>query len=58
MDVKLIDKMIIKYLEKPVDYLSNIHPPTYPDGYDVEIFPFKILKKLKSMHKKIMRKNM
>ena len=52
MDVKLIDKMIIKYLEKPVDYLSNIHPPTYPDGYDVEIFPFKILKKVKKYAQK------
>jgi spore coat polysaccharide biosynthesis protein SpsF len=52
MDVNLIDKMLSNYLEKPVDYLSNIHPPTYPDGFDVEIFPFKILKKIMRFSKK------
>jgi glutamate-1-semialdehyde 2,1-aminomutase len=26
-----------------VDYFSNINPPTYPDGLDVEVFTFKAL---------------
>jgi spore coat polysaccharide biosynthesis protein SpsF len=25
------------------DYVSNLHPATYPDGHDVEIMPFEIL---------------
>ena len=27
-----------------VQYLSNVTPPTYPDGMDVEIFSFETLK--------------
>ena len=52
MDVNLIDKMLINYLKNPVDYLSNIHPPTYPDGFDVEIFPLEILNKIRKLVKK------
>ena len=26
------------YLEADVDYVSNIDPPTFPDGLDVEVF--------------------
>ena len=26
-----------------VDYVSNIHPPTYPDGLDTEVFTFEAL---------------
>jgi spore coat polysaccharide biosynthesis protein SpsF len=25
------------------DYVSNLHPPTYPDGNDVEVIPFAVL---------------
>lgn len=52
MDFNLIDKMITAYINRPVDYLSNIHPPTYPDGFDIEIFSFKTLKKIKRFAKK------
>lgn len=46
MDYRLIDKMIEIYSKfKDVDYLSNVHPPTFPDGFDIEIFNFDILKK-------------
>ena len=45
VDPSLIDKMLLRFLKKPeVDYLSNILPPTYPDGFDVEIFSFKALR--------------
>ena len=41
----LIDNFIKKFeYEKSLHYLSNINPPTFPNGFDVEIFTFKILK--------------
>ena len=44
IDHSIVDSMIECYYENKVDYLSNIDPPTYPDGLDVEIFSFKALK--------------
>ena len=38
VDPKLVDKVIELYLESNVDYASNIDPPTFPDGLDVEVF--------------------
>ena len=40
MDFRIIDAMIKKFLNNDCDYLSNIHPPSYPDGFDVKIFTF------------------
>tara|TARA_E500000178_G_scaffold356709_1_gene437701 strand:- start:1092 stop:3119 length:2028 start_codon:yes stop_codon:yes gene_type:complete len=55
-DPKIIDKFIEIFKNKNVDYLSNGNPPSYPDGFDVEIFKFKALKesflKSKSLHQK------
>jgi glutamate-1-semialdehyde 2,1-aminomutase len=42
---KLIDEMVINYSQKKTDYLSNVNPPTYPDGMDIEIFNYKVLQK-------------
>ena len=33
------------FLETNIDYVSNIDPPTYPDGMDVEVFKFSALEK-------------
>lgn len=30
--------VVNRYLEGGVDYVSNIDPPTFPDGYDTEVF--------------------
>ena len=38
VDPKLVDKVIELYLNSDVDYVSNIDPPTFPDGLDVEVF--------------------
>lgn len=48
IDSKIIDNMIEaydndNYKTRSCDYLSNIHPPTYPDGMDVEVFSFNSL---------------
>ncbi|MFZ5916515.1 MAG: cytidylyltransferase domain-containing protein [Chloroflexota bacterium] len=39
IDPKIIDRVIGLYLQEPgvYDYVSNLHPASYPDGNDVEI---------------------
>mgnify|MGYP003834793261 CR=1 FL=1 len=51
-DVPLIDpdviNRVVSYFFKNVnsfDYVSNLHPPTYPDGNDVEIMTIEALRK-------------
>lgn len=45
IDPCLIDRVIGTYRANPrlYDYLSNLHPETYPDGNDVEIMSFSAL---------------
>lgn len=47
MDPALIDRVVGLYLKHKnrFEYVSNIHPPTFPDGMDVEVFSFKALKR-------------
>ena len=45
IDPKLIDKGIKKFLDSDYDYVGNIDPPSFPDGFDFEIFSFETLKK-------------
>ena len=46
IDPAIIDKVISFYLSNAhqYDFVSNLHPATYPDGNDVEIMPFSVLK--------------
>ena len=39
IDPEIIDRVIGTYLSRPGawDYVSNLHPPTWPDGNDVEV---------------------
>ena len=46
IDPKLVDKCIQSYFKNKVDYLSNVFPPTFPDGLDVEVFSKKVLEKI------------
>jgi len=48
----LVDKVIGLYQEKNVDYVSNIEPPTYPDGLDTEVFSFSALEAAHEQTKK------
>jgi glutamate-1-semialdehyde 2,1-aminomutase len=43
VDSKLVDEIIYKFRSTGVDYASNIDPPTWPDGLDVEVFSFDAL---------------
>jgi glutamate-1-semialdehyde 2,1-aminomutase len=45
VDSDLVDKVIRKFKSEHVEYFSNISPPTYPDGLDIEVFTFKALKR-------------
>ncbi len=57
-DPKIIDKMLKIYLKKKLDYftsrpstifsISNYRPVFFPDGFTVEIFPFKLLEMAKN----------
>ena len=38
IDHRVLDAVISKFLQSNVDYVSNIDPPTFPDGLDVEVF--------------------
>jgi|GEM_PF-445132 len=47
-DPELIDDIINYYLmnRKKYDYVSNVNPPTFPDGFDLWVFSFKTLEKV------------
>jgi glutamate-1-semialdehyde 2,1-aminomutase len=43
IDAEVVDRAIAIFQQSKVDYLSNISPPTYPDGLDIEVFTFDAL---------------
>jgi spore coat polysaccharide biosynthesis protein SpsF len=45
IDPAVIDRVIGCHLERPerYDFVSNLHPATYPDGNDVEVVPLAVL---------------
>lgn len=47
IDPRVIDEVVGFYIENAdkFDYVSNVNPPTFPDGFDLWVFPFKILEK-------------
>lgn len=47
IDHTILDAMANEYsrVSNDIDYLSNTHPPTFPDGMDCEIFSFNTLEK-------------
>jgi glutamate-1-semialdehyde 2,1-aminomutase len=45
VDARLVDKLIENFIKQDLDYYSNVLPPTFPDGLDVEVFSFESLEK-------------
>ncbi len=45
IDPVVVDRVIGTYLDSPdrFDFVSNLHPPSWPDGQDVEVIPIEIL---------------
>jgi spore coat polysaccharide biosynthesis protein SpsF (cytidylyltransferase family) len=40
IDPELSGRVVARYLEGDLDYVSNYKPPTFPDGLDTEVFSF------------------
>jgi len=45
VDPELVDSVIQHYKEAGVDYFSNVAPPSFPDGLDIEVFKVSALVK-------------
>lgn len=45
VDPELVDEVVRGFKTAAVDYFSNIDPPTYPDGLDIEVCTFKALER-------------
>ena len=43
IDPAIIDLVIGAFLESGADFTSNLHPPSWPDGHDVEIMRMEVL---------------
>jgi spore coat polysaccharide biosynthesis protein SpsF len=43
VDPSAIDRVLEAFAQTPVDYTSNLHPATWPDGHDVEIMTMEAL---------------
>ena len=46
VDAKIVDTVIKRAIESNAEYTSNTLKLTYPDGYDVEVVKYSILKKV------------
>ena len=38
VDPRLVDQVVREFRAADVDYFSNVAPPSYPDGLDIEVF--------------------
>jgi HAD superfamily hydrolase (TIGR01509 family) len=45
IDPAIVDRLVEDFRTGGADYVCNIHPPTYPDGLDVEVFSFDALER-------------
>ena len=52
IDPTLVDAAVRRFRDARVDYLSNVAPPTYPDGLDVEVFTHAALERAAAQTRK------
>jgi len=45
IEPRIVDQILDVFLNNDYDYVSNVNPPTYPDGIDTEIFSFQALER-------------
>lgn len=45
LDPLVTEQVISRFMQGDVDYVSNIRPPTFPDGLDTEVFSFRALER-------------
>ena len=53
VDPGLVDEVICRFKATGVEYFSNINPPTYPDGLDIEVCTFAALDRANRETKKL-----
>ncbi|MCX8175512.1 MAG: glycosyltransferase family protein [Candidatus Micrarchaeota archaeon] len=46
VDAKLLDEMVSIFKKGRYDFFSNVNPPTFPDGLDIEMLTFDCLRRL------------
>ena len=46
MDWRIIDRVVGLHIEEGNDFTSNIYPPTFPDGMDVEVYSMDFMERL------------
>jgi spore coat polysaccharide biosynthesis protein SpsF (cytidylyltransferase family) len=44
LDWTVIDRVVQTYRDGDFDYVSNVNPPSYPDGLDVEVIDYEALR--------------
>ena len=49
VDPELVDRGIEEFFTHDIDYASNTITPTFPNGFDVQVFPTKILAQVASL---------
>jgi spore coat polysaccharide biosynthesis protein SpsF len=58
IDSRIMDKVFDYFQQNQFDFVSNLHPASYPDGNDVEVFTFSALEKAaKEASKKLEREH-
>ena len=45
IDPAVVDQVITAFVAQGADYANNVDPPTYPDGFDVEVMSFTALER-------------
>ncbi len=45
LDPAVSSQVLERFVQDAYDYVSNIHPPTFPDGLDTEVFSFGALER-------------
>ena len=45
IDPQVVDRVIGSFMDGDYDYVSNLHPATYPDGQDVEVMKIAALER-------------
>jgi spore coat polysaccharide biosynthesis protein SpsF (cytidylyltransferase family) len=45
LDPKVSERVVAAFCSGAYDYVSNVHPPTFPDGLDTEVFSFVALER-------------
>lgn len=53
VDPGLVDEAIRRFKAAEVDYFSNVSPPTYPDGLDIEVCTFRSLEQASQETRKL-----